>query len=164
MSRLTSPLLPILPILVLVAACSTPQPPPPPEVLAQLATCNLPRGVHLLGSLAELTRGLYGNRLPQPSTSPPVPGGFRALVVVGAERPTSGYALNLDGAEYAGSTLTLQISESEPPADAIAATVVTQPCLAIGMPQAGYDTVVVESGAETLATLSVTDKGRSSAR
>ncbi len=156
MNRLT----PFVSLIAVLCACSSPPPPPAPEVLATLATCNLPPGVHLIGSLDALARALYGNRLPTPGTSGPVPGGFRAVVVVGGERPSSGYALNLDGADYAAGTLTLRVTESAPSEDAMVATVVTQPCLAIGVPQAGYDSLVVRQGEQTLATIPVADKGR----
>ncbi len=140
-------------VLAAVAACGPGQPPPAPEVLASMPVCALPTGVHLVESMAGLTRGLYGNRIEPEQTSEAVPGGLRAVIVVAGDKPSAGYSLQLEDARYVAGTLTLQVRDQAPADDAITAAVMTRPCLAVGLPGAGYERLVVRDGTTTLATL-----------
>jgi hypothetical protein len=65
------------------------------------------------------------------------------LVAIGqGTRPTPGYGLAVakPGVLDAG-TLTLSIAEKQPPADAVLAQMITQPCLVVGVPETGVSRV-----------------------
>ena len=74
----------------------------------------------------------------------PGPGEDGALLVAIGQgtRPTPGYGLAVakPGVLDAG-TLTLSIAEKQPPEDAVMAQMITQPCLVVGVAQAGISSV-----------------------
>ena len=74
------------------------------------------------------------------------------LIAIGqGTRPTPGYGLAVakPGALLDG-TLTVFVAEKMPPEDAVMAQMLTQPCLVVGVPEAGVRNVVAKTADGTL--------------
>lgn len=65
----------------------------------------------------------------------------RVLVLTLGSRPTPGYRLSLHAARIHLGQLDLQIEEQKPPADALLAQMITQPCLLLRVQKTGWQQV-----------------------
>jgi len=111
--------------------------------------------VRRLGSAAELA-ALFSTEL----GGAPLPAVDWAqtavLVVAGGQRPTAGHAVELAAprAPAKGAVALVQVTLRAPPAGALAAQVMTSPCLVVALPAAGLTEVkVAEKGSSDTGAL-----------
>lgn len=74
--------------------------------------------------------------------------GHDLLVVYLGERPTPGYGGELQEVDLSGDTLELSLKATEPESDAMMAQVITNPCLAVAVPDEGWSKLSVEMDAD----------------
>ncbi|MBS1210922.1 MAG: hypothetical protein H6R19_3320 [Proteobacteria bacterium] len=74
------------------------------------------------------------------------------LVLTRGVRPSAGYALSLKAEHLQGKTLVLDIAEDTPPAGAMTAQVITQPCLFLTLRKQGWTQIQIRA-ADTHARL-----------
>lgn len=119
------------------------------EVLNQGNCIALDAGVHAV-TLEEVAR-LKGRRMIGSIATPPdKPADTQRLIAISrGEQPTAGYALEfLAASTTTGDEIEVIVRWHEPPADAVVAQVMTQPCLVLGLPDAatGQVSVSLEDG------------------
>ena len=115
------------------------------EVVGQADHCNRQSpGLSLVRSMADFpdVDGLL------PAGKGALESGHDVLVIFLGQRPTPGYGAELQDAALVEKVLSLSLEATEPDSGAMMAQVITTPCVALAIPDAGWSSLYAEMDAE----------------
>jgi hypothetical protein len=143
MPRRTVLLVPLALIACTVAGCAGPAVLDVVEVLNYGHCRNLEPGLTRVDY--DDLAGIRGGRLVGGDLQTPVlPDDVLLVALSRGAQPTPGYGFGLTGVTRRGAVATIRVNWMTPPADAILAQVITDPCLVVAFPGAGLRRVQAE--------------------
>ncbi len=158
-SQMTDRRLPLFPLLLLAAGYAFPPAnhaetaTAPVQILDSAVQCTPSNKepqvilIHNQQQLQQIASRLRGSIVPSSTFPLPVVdfNRWRVLYISAGEQPTAGYSLTLDTPPFTGEKRngTLHLHLNTPPADAMAAAIITHPCILVQIPVREYSTIEI---------------------